>query len=140
MYKVNMLYWIKMGNPLVYIYYAIHYINLISLFCLNHAQNQLPYSCRESLEPPENLNPLFFKAWYARIGDVFKSIIVSYSRAIFKGKSKGGRAMSGESNMPPHLTQRIFEDICSFLQGASGKGDKCSIDQGFSERGGEIES
>jgi len=97
-----------------------------SISSLLHSQfntlNPFPTSCRASLESIETPYFLILKPQFARIGYAPQSLITRNLKALFKGKSEGGTAKSGESKVLPHYTQNRFEVNKGFLHQDSKKG------------------
>ena len=92
-----------------------HYAIILSQYSQNSTKNLPPTSCRESLDSLESPDSVYHKAGFDKIRGISKSLIATDTRAIFKEKYEGDRAIAGESKVLPQLIQRGFEGVWCYF-------------------------
>ena len=114
----------KVSNLLPTLSLSKHYTTPLPQICPPPTKNPTPSSSRESLKHFKNTDSVFPKAGFDKIGYASQSLIIGNAKATFKGKSKGVRALGGDSESLPRLMGRGFEGDQTTLPLASEIGVK----------------
>ena len=94
----------------------MHYHISILLPNKSTTQNPTPIPCNATSYALCFINPLFIKAWFARLGSVHPILFAREFNDLLEGKSKWDMTFAGESKVLPRLLQRGFERVRGSLQ------------------------